>query len=68
MSAPPHSVATAPAALAEDEFRRRNDFLYLLLGLISTAETVLRVAPELVPAERPAGRPARGQDDGTLLR
>jgi hypothetical protein len=68
MSPRPHSVPP-PGATGDDDYIRRNDFLYLLLGLISTAESVLRVAPELVPAEPPAGAPSPAQvASGGLMR
>jgi hypothetical protein len=68
VSAPPHSVPPSGAALADERYTERNDFLFLLLGLISTAETVLRVAPDLVPTDPAHGRapPAARDDDGLM--
>lgn len=51
MSAPPHSLDPPPPGNREDFFTSRNNFLFLVLGLISTAETVLRIAPHLVKSE-----------------
>jgi hypothetical protein len=51
VSAPPHSLDPPPPGSREDFFTGRNNFLFLVLGLISTAETVLRIAPQLGESE-----------------
>lgn len=58
MSAPPHSLSPPPPGSREDFFASRNNFLFLVLGLISTAETVLSIAPSLVRAVDPLPRGA----------
>ena len=69
MSAPAHSVPPARAGAGDERYTERNDFLFLLLGLISTAETVLRVAPDLVRSEAaPADGPPDSRDDAGLMR
>ncbi len=70
MSAPPHSLGPPPPGTREDFFASRNNFLFLLLGLIATAERVLSVAPNLLAPEQKAP-PAGGheiRDDPHLLR
>jgi hypothetical protein len=67
VSVPPHSLPPPHAALADEHYTERNDFLFLLLGLISTAETVLQVAPDLVRSE-PEDPPAATRDDAGLMR
>ena len=49
MSVPPHSIKPRPAAAERLTFTERNNFLYLLLGLIATSEGVLRLVPGLAP-------------------
>jgi hypothetical protein len=56
MSAPPHSLEPPPPGSREDFFTSRNNFLFLVLGLISTAETVLSIAPNWVKAAKPLPR------------
>ena len=69
MSAPAHSVPPPRAGAADERYTERNDFLFLLLGLISTAETVLRVAPDLVRSDAaPADGEPAGRDDAGLMR
>ncbi|PXW28363.1 hypothetical protein [Paraburkholderia caballeronis] len=69
MKQPPHTIDAGPDGLREDFYVSRNNFLYLLLGLISTAEDVLGVMPEIassaVPPEfaRRARTPAGAQSD-----
>jgi hypothetical protein len=53
VSAPPHSVAAGPAGLDGDRFGERNNFLLFLLGLISTSERILQLAPGLAPDAPP---------------
>jgi hypothetical protein len=58
MSAPPHSLSPPPPGSREDFFTSRNNFLFLVLGLVSTAETVLSIAPNLLGAVDPLPRDA----------
>jgi hypothetical protein len=73
MSAPPHSVNARPSCVEGDRYADRNDFLNLLLGLITVAEQILAFVPELAPDPAPEGRGERGApvdhlDIGPLLR
>ena len=70
MSTPPHSLGPPPPSTREDFFDSRDNFLFLLLGLIATAERVLSVAPNLLAPEQKAP-PAGGHeigDESQLLR
>jgi hypothetical protein len=49
MSVPPHSVQPRPAAAERVTFTERNNFLYLLLGLVATSEGVLQLIPGFAP-------------------
>ncbi len=73
MSAPPHSVDPRPSSVESDRYMDRNDFLNLLLGIISAAEQILAFAPD--PASDPLphrrGEPgiqANHQDAGSMMR
>jgi hypothetical protein len=47
-----------PAFVERDAFAERNDVLFLMLGLVSLAERVLSVVPELVEPPKPEAGPA----------
>ncbi len=47
MSGPPHSLEPRPPGLETMRFAQRNNFLFLLLGLISASEQIVRVLPGL---------------------
>jgi hypothetical protein len=47
MTGPPHSVEPRPPGLETMRFAERNNFLFLLLGLISASEQIIRVFPGL---------------------
>lgn len=59
MSVPPHSVEPRPSSVESDRYMDRNNFLNLLLGIISTAEQILAFAPELA-SDPPGGRDEAG--------
>jgi hypothetical protein len=52
MTGRPHSVDPRPPGLETMRFTERNNFLFLLLGLISASEQIIRVLPGL--GEAPA--------------
>ena len=73
MSAPPHSVEPMPGGLGQDRYAERDSFLHLLLGLISTSERILQIAPGLASQNPSPGtdraRAARKNDaNGVILR
>jgi hypothetical protein len=73
MSVPPHSVEPRPSSVESDRYIDRNNFLNLLLGIISTAEQILAFAPELASDPPPAGRDEAGipvdrKNDGSVMR
>ena len=69
MRAPPHSVETRPTGVEADRYSDRNNFLNLLLGLITVAEQILAFAPELAPDERgEPGAAVNRQDAGSMIR
>lgn len=78
MKVPPHTIDAVPEGLREDFYASRNNFLFLLLGLISTAEDVLGVMPGIASSalppdlDRRAGTPgdadARGGHGSSLFR
>lgn len=47
MSTPRHSVESKPLSVEADRYIDRNNFLNLLLGIISTAEQVMAFIPDL---------------------
>jgi hypothetical protein len=47
MTGPPHSLDPRPPGLETMRFAERNNFLFLLLGLISASEQIIRVLPGL---------------------
>jgi len=69
MGSPEHSIG-APGPAAEDRFASRNNFLFFLLGVISSAERVLGVLPQALGADEGAitrpgtGTPAPPADAG----
>lgn len=70
MNLPPHTIDAAPDGLREDLYASRNNFLFLLLGLISTAEDVLGVMPEIASLAPCGGTPTPGGSpvaDGSSL-
>ena len=71
MSAPPHSIESFSGAVESDRFSDRNNFLMLLLGLISVSEQVLAFVPNLgleqMPQAATRDRGARAHPDATSL-
>jgi hypothetical protein len=47
MTGRPHSVDPRPPGLETMRFAERNNFLFLLLGLISASEQIVKVLPGL---------------------
>jgi hypothetical protein len=47
MTGRPHSVDPRPPGLETMRFAERNNFLFLLLGLISASEQIIRMLPVL---------------------
>jgi hypothetical protein len=73
MSTPPHSVEPRPSCVEGDRYTDRNNFLHLLLGLISVAEQFLAFVPDLAadpPPDGPGepGIAANRQDTESLMR
>jgi hypothetical protein len=73
MSVPPHSVEPRPSSVESDRYMDRNNFLNLLLGLISTAEQILAFAPDLASDPPPGGRDKAGvpldrKNAGSMMR
>jgi len=54
MTPPSHSVEPSSDRMGGDLYASRNNFLYLLLGLISTAEQMLAGIPEIAALSRGA--------------
>lgn len=54
MTPPSHSVESPPGRVGGDLYASRNNFLYLLLGLISTAEQMLSAMPDIASVSRDA--------------
>jgi hypothetical protein len=52
MTPPAHSIETPPGRVGGDLYASRNNFLYLLLGLISTAEQMLSAIPDIAAVRR----------------
>jgi hypothetical protein len=52
-----------PAFVERDAFTERNDVLFLMLGLVSLAERILSVVPELVEPPKPEASPAVPQSE-----
>ena len=59
MSSPAHSIDPSRHGAPDNVYASRNNLLYLVLGLIATAERVLAAAPELAPprSDEPSGVP-----------
>ena len=71
MAAPPHSVPPPRSIGARDAYDERNNFLYLVLGVVSVAEQTLAMLTELgdAPAIRdPEAPPPAPPAEGPLLR
>lgn len=73
MSAPPHSVEARPSCVEGDRYPDRNNFLNLLLGLITVAEQILAFVPELAPDPAPEARgepdtPVNRENPGSIMR
>ena len=51
MNPPPHTVGPQPSGLTEDRYQSRNNFLMLLLGVISTAEQLLTSLPSVAASD-----------------
>ena len=51
MNSPPHTVESQPSGLADDRYQSRNNFLMLLLGVISTAEHLLTSLPSVAASD-----------------
>jgi hypothetical protein len=73
MSAPPHSIEPRPSCVEDARYTDRNNFLDLLLGLISVAEQILAFLPDLAPDPSPDGRgkpsaPVNRQDADSVMR
>ena len=52
MTPPSHSIETPPGQVGGDLYASRNNVLYLLLGLISTAEQMLSAIPDIGAVRR----------------
>lgn len=73
MSMPPHSVEPRPPSVEGDRYMDRNNFLNLLLGVISAAERMLASAPETDADASPgrhdeAGTPLERKNAGPMMR
>lgn len=52
-----------PPLVERDAFAERNEVLFLMLGLVSIAERILSVVPELVESPEPEAAPAVPKSD-----
>lgn len=62
MTPPSHSVETSSGRMGGDLYASRNNFLYLLLGLISTAEQMLSAIPDIAALSRDAAAHPTSED------
>ncbi len=67
-----HSITERPRAVEDDNFDERNDFLYLLLGLIAVSERVMAALPMETPTANSTAEttdhPNPSADHASLLR
>lgn len=58
-------LSPRPPLVERDAFADRNEVLFLMLGLISIAERILSVVPELIESPEPEAAPAAPKSDRT---